>query len=635
MSESPVTVASSETENPIEIKQIQNPARFRRLVIDVRGDTHYFEDYFRIRVRHEPEKPKGARLGNSYEWNEYDKAIAEREEGLNEVVLSLNPVYKPEQVGGVKKIFSREETARNERARKQAIVDKYNAELFNKLLSVSESCLFGNEQTRSQKLQELTDFVSQHDRPDRKRQYEHFQERSKNESDKKTLVDIANNYHDPQTPCNMLREQLNETVRKYQSAEPDPHGLEVQQRLLDYIKSKRSDLAIPSSRITPADAGKLFYLPQINALARVQDKYFDNPVGLRLEISMLETMPTSDNLIAIPYEKMFPPKAAPENIPPQEIEESSPTPNRTLNGFLDKLLMNKQQLDMDEVIKVPGGISNEVIADLITKDLNPFKLTRRELLDAGYVFVNAVGGGEKYIIKQVIEIDGQEIDLGRLPFLTEKQLQAALDLDKQEMESAGITKSPQEIAKDMVDVLHGSYYFYSVRLSEVEEGLKKQDPKASEGNIRDKAKEQVDKEWEEGKGYHYYKRIEKLTSQLKQSQLNLSEGELKSRAQTLADQELAEGKIAKEDRKVPLPFFFVNRGLERMNGHCPMLNCSHRFWINNDLTFVDDKSPVRLSTVIAHLAHHGLSERGDGLPRSFDQRYMTMTEYYKLMMERM
>ena len=81
-----------------------------------------------------------------------------------------------------------------------------------------------------------------------------------------------------------------------------------------------------------------------------------------------------------------------------------------------------------------------------------------------------------------------------------------------------------------------------------------------------------------------------------------------------------------------IPAAFLSRGMKALGQVCPFLGCNCGFRYNHDLTFynISEEIPfTRLTTIQAHLASHGLSERGG----HGDQIYCTMKDYYKNFMK--
>ncbi len=80
-------------------------------------------------------------------------------------------------------------------------------------------------------------------------------------------------------------------------------------------------------------------------------------------------------------------------------------------------------------------------------------------------------------------------------------------------------------------------------------------------------------------------------------------------------------------------------GLSSEGAPCPCLGCSHIFTVNAGIVITDasgrltgEPGKVRINSIVAHLASHGISNKGNGSDPT--QRYMTIKEYLPLYEQR-
>src|SRR3989338_6592349 len=94
--------------------------------------------------------------------------------------------------------------------------------------------------------------------------------------------------------------------------------------------------------------------------------------------------------------------------------------------------------DPNEIIVLPCLVSGspEIAhlqsAGISLSELREGKVTRERLLNAGYVFINKIGGGEKPIISVQIAVPGgEDIDFSRRTLLTHEEFAVVLDYQGQ------------------------------------------------------------------------------------------------------------------------------------------------------------------------------------------------------------
>jgi len=593
--------------NPSEAESFQDVPFLKRLLFFAsRVSQEFYEHYF-VFVYPEPENGAGVE-----EWKQFSQT-------LDENLAILGDEHTPEQPKGmVAKVktglLSEKKRVQAECEVKWQIINNHNKQLNDDLSHIAEAIVIGESHEEvSRRIEEVIESVDHVDDPGWHRRAEKFRvdledpESGLTESAIRFAQNEYEIYSSPDHFPNQLR-GIAAVVNNYRSrAEQAPIGAGYEAVTMLILNDPEKKHHVRNGlELARDDVGTTFYLPQLNLEATLSvGRRGVDETGLYFATSKYSYLPVTENLIAIPSLVMFPPGKAEESIEELKVEieeqEAEPEP-KNLKEYLDRLQRIDEKPDPDEVIEVPVDLPDEIQIDLILKGINPFRSTRRELLEAGYEFINAVGGGEKFIIKMVI--DG--VDYGRLPLLTGEQMEKVRAVDRDEFGELDFT--PQQISADMYDLLHAEEYLYPQRKEEVETQILAEVEQEILDQGLEKDSDQALKKTEEGR-----KRIKTMLE---------AEWE-----------EWLEGGNDQFGRRMPLEHFFINRGREHMgNKPCPHLSCGYRLGRNTDHTFSDADGTVRLSTVVAHLASHGISERGDGYPMSDDQRYMTMRQYYDLMM---
>lgn len=283
--------------------------------------------------------------------------------------------------------------------------------------------------------------------------------------------------------------------------------------------------------------------------------------------------------------------------------------------YASLLEREQQPADPNEVISIVGFSSTapeflrfkEMGVDAET--LNRGRLTRQQLLDAGYVFLNRIGGGEKPLLASVIPVNGSDADMAAKVLLTQEELGAVMEYQKQNPEQFGTAGVEREALRhDMlaflseVDIEQAQLGRKSV--DALEAALKKieEDPKFSAedrdilGRFLEQKMQSQDWVWE--KDYFL--------------------------------QECMSGLNLAMVRGVPISVY-PTRHSALHQAPSPFLDSGFHFDTNYDVTLYpnmeDTVKTRRLNMAVIHLLSRGFNEMGSSLNNSHDQRYITSGEY--------
>jgi hypothetical protein len=273
------------------------------------------------------------------------------------------------------------------------------------------------------------------------------------------------------------------------------------------------------------------------------------------------------------------------------------------------------------------------------EEINSGLIARQKLLDAGFVFHNKIGGGEKPLLNA--EING--VDYGKRTLLTQDELDTVIAFQAKYPGTFGLQgHSLEDVRKDMLLFLHTATDPRQI-------GMKHRSSvfyKATEGR-RDARKQFTGSpdDWRVVDAYlkDWYALIEATFESLSPSEklafdnnFNLFKSEKEKgfmeahcsdiypwpepdpNANFLAPHTSRGFRVGKSE---------VRRG-KLQGSPSPFLDSGFHFEENQDLTlFFPDKSARRLNTAVFHLASRGLSEMGRSNNGSFDQQYFTLGEY--------
>jgi len=275
---------------------------------------------------------------------------------------------------------------------------------------------------------------------------------------------------------------------------------------------------------------------------------------------------------------------------------------------------------MSEVIPVRIDTDSAEFVHLVESrvDLTDIKnrnLTRQLLINAGFVFVNRIGGGEKPIINASIPIKSAtgaslEVNFGTKVLLTKDELEQVLDyqssLDGEAAEDIDIDL----IRKDMLSFLNESR----------EANLQRDE---TEGQAIMAAMERI----MEGETYSAEDK-ELLTQFLKSGTDDKRKKDFRWIVQACLS-----GIDLLKVRNIPVEMMDI-RSSKLAGVASPYLDSGFHFGTNCDVTlFPNDPSRTRrLNMVVIHLLSRDLSEMGASLNNSHDQEYATARWYADLVL---
>jgi len=306
-----------------------------------------------------------------------------------------------------------------------------------------------------------------------------------------------------------------------------------------------------------------------------------------------------------------------ENLAPFAIE-----PGKSIDQLYEEL--NKHEArpaDKSELIRIVGmnqdqpEFSRLESLGIDSSTLETGRVTRGALLDAGYVFLNRIGGGEKPLINAQVPMDvegGTDIvDMSNKILLTQSELDAVIQY-QQGQHGAYATESSDIdlIRKDMLLFLQQAI---------VEQNSLRQNSsavfRAAQRRILDNPK-YTDKDREALRQFLE----EQYQEYQKKGNSNLG----------YIMQECIAGIDLARVRGSPFEIFATR--LSALKGvPSPFLDSGFHFDINYDVTLYphDPAQTRRLNMAVVHLLSRGLNEMGESANRSHDQRYITAGEYEK------
>jgi len=273
--------------------------------------------------------------------------------------------------------------------------------------------------------------------------------------------------------------------------------------------------------------------------------------------------------------------------------------------------------DRNEVIHIIGLKKNSPeFSRLQTSGVDPVALeegrvTRGELLDAGYVFLNRLGAGEKPILNAVIPYgkpeEEQTLDVGTKVLLDQNEFNAVKQLQQQHPEEYGTNGI--EIEELRIDMLA----FLGEATKEVGNASNKARDafRAAQRKILDDPKYSQDIDTLK----NFFGELSKDTQ---------SAGRLLS---YMMDECLA-GINLTFVRGMPVDVSPQRLG-KLSNAPSPFLDSGFHFDVNYDITLNthDTTKTRRLNMPVIHLLSRGLNEMGESLNNSHDQQYITSGQY--------
>lgn len=230
-------------------------------------------------------------------------------------------------------------------------------------------------------------------------------------------------------------------------------------------------------------------------------------------------------------------------------------------------------------------------------------ISRKELLDAGFAFLNKIGGGEKALIATTIIMnDDSIVDTGQRTLLTT----AELDTVRQSQGSSESAANEQtRIA--MIDFLQASK-----EIAAMEPEIKKALFKEAQRRVLDSGNEEnigllgnfFQSIAESGDNYRLGFVIDHCAANLNLTRIG------------------------------GIPISAFSSRSEALHGRpSPFLDSGYHFDVNDDVTIYpeDPTKTRRLNSVVVHLLSRGIHEEGASVNGSHDQTYMTDKEFTELL----
>lgn len=276
-------------------------------------------------------------------------------------------------------------------------------------------------------------------------------------------------------------------------------------------------------------------------------------------------------------------------------------------AYEELLRQENEPADPSEMIAVPvrfgsteaamlqaSGVGQEVIES--------GKIARSDLMKAGFVFINTIGGGEKPLLSTVIEGEdnGQPVNTGQRLLLTQAELDAVRALQPDS------TTEENEMARLlMLGFMHQARGAYSERLER-------------ERSILRAAQNKIVVDNEDGAqlvgGY--------FSDLLKSG----------DDAFNWAAKEWLAGLDTASVGAIPVDMY-ASRQAAIHGAPSPFLDSGYHFSENIDITLYpnDYNRTLRLNAVVVHLLSRGLNQMGSSMNGSHDQTYVTSNEFMNLL----
>ncbi len=290
-----------------------------------------------------------------------------------------------------------------------------------------------------------------------------------------------------------------------------------------------------------------------------------------------------------------------------------PNISETAQHIYSDLLKNESEQGSNDDIIVVGQItpSSYEYDSLIESGVSPeemkaSKITRGKLLDAGFIFNNHIGGGEKAIIS---ELNGQPL---RRSLLTADEIQTIQATQEMARCKASVTKELlPEIREGMVYFLVGAAALHATtnqRKSVLFRGAQSHVIEHGSGN-------EIEATQTLFSNILSLHTTDKIDATIR---LNF----LMERCLANIDTDFV-GKIP-----VTMP---PSRRESLRGASSPFLDSGFRFGVNYDVTMFNNDPPRtrRLNMVNIHLLSRGIDETGASTNGSHDQTYITAVEFQK------
>jgi hypothetical protein len=283
--------------------------------------------------------------------------------------------------------------------------------------------------------------------------------------------------------------------------------------------------------------------------------------------------------------------------------------------------------DRDELIKIvrlspsQPEFNHMLSVGVKSSALDAGRVTRGVLLDAGYVFLNRIGGGEKPLVNAQIPmaVEGrvETVDIGKKILLTQDELEAVTQYQSSQLGASAIENSnPNILRKDMLLFLQEAIVEQNNLAHNKSAAFR-----AAQGRIIDNPK--------------YTDEDRKTLRQFFAKQSEEYQRTGSSRLGYLME-ECIPGIDLIKVRGIPFEILPTRFSALR-DIPSPFLDSGFHFDTNYDVTLYphEPDRARRLNMVVVHLLSRGLSEMGKSINNSHDQHYISAGEYEKQIYKKM
>lgn len=306
-----------------------------------------------------------------------------------------------------------------------------------------------------------------------------------------------------------------------------------------------------------------------------------------------------------------------ESLPSASLEMNPEDRERFFDdtGLSQLKAEESESVDWSEVVRLPKQPTSAEKQRLIDsaipeKDILSGMISRQQLWNAGFVFINHIGGGEKPLLSGVIPSPEGDIDTTARTLLTEPELYAVKDYLIRTGKTLDYSDPERdELRASMLAFAHLSQQETNT-LPEKKADLFKQAicQLATDNDLSGDDKKKI---W----------------------QFLADKGEDSVRMKLLID-ECTAGLDLSRVLGVPIDML-ASRRSALFGQPSPFIDSAFHFSDNPDVTlFTNDHTKTRrLNMVTIHLLSRGLCEIGSSTNNSHDQTYITPTEFERLFMK--
>ena len=311
-----------------------------------------------------------------------------------------------------------------------------------------------------------------------------------------------------------------------------------------------------------------------------------------------------------------------------DVLENNPSILESFGHFKQAELAD---FDPDELIFLGKNLATGEQKTLNAAGIDVDRPARRgDLLAAGFVFRNRIGGGEKPILNATVG----GVNLGERVFLTQAEIDAVKAYQKAHPNKYQLPPGvdPEDVRHDMFSFLLASQVKPAfVRYHQLAQGI----PSLYEHNkyanpipeMRDPAAVRVITDYREHLYKDYQKRHPELTYQ-HQIIAGYEEAFVKEKCADVYTPDESYDSLNPKVRGIRASIIEQRRN-KLTDEPSPFLDSGFHFGTNPDVFVMpEDSNSMRLNMVPLHLMSRGLSEMGDSKNGSHDQHYATVREYY-------